>query len=170
MDGSQRVTALNSSISGLSLLTVTNDQEKDITNSSVFKTGKSLEVEHKNLVWIDQSGKFMLNSDDSSRNSSFSPSSINGITDVRRRLEKRKRRDYVKYSVHGTKVEQIDRKRVKNTLAARRYRERRQKEVEILDERVRELEKELSSSLFEARWWKMEAQRWRELCELRLKN
>jgi hypothetical protein len=53
-------------------------------------------------------------------------------------------------------------KRMKNTLAARRYRQRRLEEVELLDKRVKELQEELSTARVEAKWWKMEARRWQE--------
>ncbi|KNE01780.2 hypothetical protein QG37_01119 [Candidozyma auris] len=54
---------------------------------------------------------------------------------------------------------------MRNTLAARRYRERQRKDVEILDNRIKQIEEELNSARLEIMWWKMESQRWREEAE-----
>jgi hypothetical protein len=81
---------------------------------------------------------------------------------VRKRLEKRKRRNAPKTS--PVEVASVT-KRTRNTLAARRYRQRRQEEVEILDTKVRELEQEVAKAKLEAQWWQMEAQRWKEMAK-----
>ncbi|EGV62635.1 hypothetical protein CANTEDRAFT_115182 [Yamadazyma tenuis ATCC 10573] len=60
---------------------------------------------------------------------------------------------------------EADVKRVKNTMAARRYRERQRKDVEILDARIKQLEEELATSRLEVVWWKMEAEKWRSQAE-----
>lgn len=84
------------------------------------------------------------------------------LADVRKRLEKRKRRNGVKASpVDSSNVN----KRTRNTLAARRYRQRRQQEVDVLDNKVKELEDELAKAKLEAQWWQMESKRWKEIAD-----
>lgn len=106
---------------------------------------------------------------------STSSSSPNDLEDVRKRIAKRKRRqksagsgsvhDSISPSDEAASDLVRNAKRIKNTLAARRYRRKRQEEIEVLDKRVKELEKELDKAKLEARWWKMEASRWRQLAE-----
>lgn len=118
----------------------------------------------KELIWIDQSNEVLSGQCHRSNDSS---SCLEDIDGVRKRLEKRKRRSSTKnLQLEGT----CETKRVRNTIAARRYRERRQKEVEILDKKVKELEQDLNTTKMEAKWWKMEAQRWQELAEKREKK
>lgn len=124
---------------------------------------ESTETESQNnLIWIDQSNDIPSVCTKDGSVKSDARTSLEDIDDVRKRLEKRKRRNPSKSllpeDVSGTK-------RVRNTLAARRYRQRRQKEVEILDEKLQELQRELSSAKLETKWWQMEAQRWKELAE-----
>lgn len=115
----------------------------------------------KELIWIDQSNDVLSGRCHQSNDSSPCLEDIDG---VRKRLEKRKRRSSTKnLRLEGT----CETKRVRNTIAARRYRERRQKELEILDKKVKELEQDLNTSKMETKWWQMEAQRWRELAEKR---
>lgn len=122
---------------------------------------ESTDVElHKKLIWIDESH-------DLSRQNKLSngPSStLEDVDGVRRRIEKRKRRSSTKNLLSEDLCET---KRVRNTIAARRYRQRRQKEVEILDKKVKDLEQELSTTRMETKWWQMEARRWQELAEKR---
>lgn len=77
----------------------------------------------------------------------------NDVEKVRKRLVKRKTRP----AKQQTALDQ-DTKRQRNTLAARRYRERQQKDFEILDNRIKQLEKELADSKMETLWWKMKCQ------------
>lgn len=120
----------------------------------------------KNLIWIDQSNDVLLNGPEPGFSSSNPNSPLEDVKDVRRRLEKRKRRGSAKSHIR----EDCKTKRVRNTMAARRYRQRRQEEVEILDKKVEELEDELSKTKLDTKWWQMEAQRWRELAEKRTGN
>lgn len=136
------------------------------SSSSSFSEGEPelTDVEsQRKLIWIDQSHE--LSSYSGRVNCSNGRSStLEDVDGVRKRLEKRKRRSSPKNllseDLHETK-------RLKNTIAARRYRERRQKEVEILDKKVKELEHELSTTKMETKWWQMEARRWQELAEKR---
>ncbi|CAH6723892.1 hypothetical protein CLIB1444_22S00584 [[Candida] jaroonii] len=77
----------------------------------------------------------------------------NEVEKVRKRLVKRKTRP----AKQQTALDQ-DTKRQRNTLAARRYRERQQKDFEVLDNRIKQLEKELADSKLETLWWKMKCQ------------
>lgn len=118
----------------------------------------------KELIWIDQSNEVLSGQLHRSNDSS---SCLEDIEGVRKRVEKRKRRSSTKnLRLEGT----CETKRVRNTIAARRYRERRQKEVEILDKKVKELEQDLNTAKMETKWWQMEAQRWQELAEKREKK
>lgn len=53
-------------------------------------------------------------------------------------------------------------RRMRNTMAARRYRERQRKDVEVLDERIKQVEEELRNAKLEILWWKMESNKWKE--------
>lgn len=103
------------------------------------------------LVWVDHS-----------RDAMAGKTAVDEVGSVRKRLEKRKRRNAPKSS--PVEVSTVT-KRTRNTLAARRYRQRRQEEVEILDTKVRELELELAKAKLEAKWWQMESQRWKEMAK-----
>lgn len=103
------------------------------------------------LVWVDHS-----------RDAMAAKTAVDEVGSVRKRLEKRKRRNAPKTS--PVEVSTVT-KRTRNTLAARRYRQRRQEEVEILDTKVRELEAELAKAKLEAKWWQMESQRWKEMAK-----
>lgn len=61
-------------------------------------------------------------------------------------------------------------KRMRNTMAARRYRERQRRDVEVLDSRIKQLEDELNKSKLEVMWWKMESKRWEEKAEKWARN
>lgn len=112
--------------------------------------------------WIDESKEICVNSSSSHSSLAYSETYLTGVEDVRKRLQKRRRRKGTKNMAPQSEESS---KRLKNTIAARRYRERRQKEVEILDGKVEELESKLLEARLEAKWWKMEAQRWREFAE-----
>ncbi|KAA8915893.1 hypothetical protein TRICI_001907 [Trichomonascus ciferrii] len=86
------------------------------------------------------------------------------VREVRKRIEKRKRRAQPDI-VTPPSEEGSDAKRAKNTIAARKYRQKRQQEVEVLDKRVKELEEQLTMAKVETKWWKMEAERWKSLAE-----
>jgi hypothetical protein len=86
------------------------------------------------------------------------------VREVRKRIEKRKRRAHPDI-VTPPSEEGSDAKRTKNTLAARKYRQKRQQEVEVLDKRVKELEEQLTMAKVETKWWKMEAERWKNLAQ-----
>ncbi|RLV85508.1 hypothetical protein JA9_001509 [Meyerozyma sp. JA9] len=105
----------------------------------------------QSLVWVDHSHDAMA-----------AKTAGDEVDSVRKRLEKRKRRNAPKTS--PVEVASVT-KRTRNTLAARRYRQRRQEEVEILDTKVRELEQEVAKAKLEAQWWQMEAQRWKEMAK-----
>lgn len=77
---------------------------------------------------------------------------------VRSRLKRRKNRP-VEANLEGFEV---DSKRTRNTLAARRYRERQRKDVEVLDARIRQVEQELRNAKQELKRWKTEALKWKE--------
>lgn len=53
-------------------------------------------------------------------------------------------------------------KRRKNTLAARKYRQKNLEEKQLLAQKVTELEKQLDVARLEAKWWQMEADRWKQ--------
>lgn len=140
--------------------------DNKISSSSSSLEGEpeltDVEIQRK-LIWIDQSHD--LSSYSGRVNRSNGPNTIlEDVDGVRRRLEKRKRRSSPKNLLSEDLCET---KRSRNTIAARKYRERRQKEVEILDKKVKELEHELSTTKMETKWWQMEAQRWQELAEKR---
>lgn len=80
------------------------------------------------------------------------------IDKVRKRLSKRKHRPLELKPDQAPKSD----KRMRNTLAARRYRERQRKDVEVLDSRIKQMEEELNKAKLEAMWWKMESKRWKE--------
>ena len=103
------------------------------------------------LVWVDHSHDALA-----------AKTALDEVGSVRKRLEKRKRRNAPKSS--PVEVSSVT-KRTRNTLAARRYRQRRQEEVEILDTKVRELELELAKAKLEAKGWQMESQRWKEMAK-----
>lgn len=140
--------------------------------TSVFPSSSSIsegepeltDVElQRKLIWIDQSHD--LSSFSGRANRSNGPNSkLEDVDGVRKRLEKRKRRSS---PTNLLSEDSCETKRSRNTVAARRYRERRQKEVEILDKKVKELEHELSTTRMETKWWQMEARRWQELAEKR---
>lgn len=126
---------------------------------------ESTEIEsQKKLKWIDESNDILSNYSGLGIHPNDPSSSLEDVTGVRRRLEKRKRRNSTK---HLQSEDMCETKRVKNTIAARRYREKRQKEVEILDKKVKELEHEVSTAKMETKWWQMEVRRWQELAEKR---
>lgn len=136
------------------------------SSSSSFSEGEPepTDVERqKKLIWIDQSHDLSSYSGLGTRSNGPS-STLEDVDGVRMRLEKRKRRISTKNLLSEDLCET---KRVRNTIAARRYRQRRQKEVEILDKKVKELEHELSTTKMETKWWQMEAQRWQKLAEKR---
>ncbi|KAL6024481.1 hypothetical protein ACNR91_001680 [Candidozyma auris] len=111
------------------------------------------------LRWIDESKTFFPESNPSPTQ----PGSVSSddVDKIRKRLRKRKHRP----SESGVKSIPANDKRMRNTLAARRYRERQRKDVEILDNRIKQIEEELNSARLEIMWWKMESQRWREEAE-----
>ncbi|CCE78567.1 Piso0_001194 [Millerozyma farinosa CBS 7064] len=127
-----------------------------MSNSTDESSSKLVKDERKKLVWIDHSVEDFSKDDDSRSNTG--DSSSGEVDEIRRRIEKRKKRHYYQSRNLNT-LNQHD-KRARNTLAARKYRERRQKELDVLDKRVKALENELESAKLEAKWWKMEASRW----------
>lgn len=129
-----------------------------MSNSADESSSKSVKDERNELVWIDHSVEDFSKDDDSRSNTG--DSSSGEVDQIRRRIEKRKKRQYYQSRSLNT-LSQHD-KRARNTLAARKYRERRQKELDVLDQRVKALENELESARLEAKWWKMEASRWQE--------
>lgn len=140
--------------------------KKTSSSSSSFSEGEPVSTDaelQKKLIWIDQSHDLSSFSGQDSRSNGTS-STLEDVNSVRKRLEKRKRRSSTK---HLLSEDLCETKRVRNTVAARRYRQRRQKEVEILDKKVKELEHELSATKMETKWWQMEARRWQELAEKR---
>lgn len=86
------------------------------------------------------------------------------VREVRKRMDKRKRRARPDI-VTPPSEEGHDAKRSKNTMAARKYRQKRQQEVEVLDKRVKELEEQLTMAKVETKWWQMEAERWKSLAQ-----
>ncbi|KAK9454034.1 hypothetical protein V1511DRAFT_530754 [Dipodascopsis uninucleata] len=121
-------------------------------------------------VPIDHHTGGSLTSVVSSSSDSQSQSHFDDLELVRKRIEKRKRRSYPNQTQDKSclTLDQVDQqaaKRMKNTLAARKYRQKREEEIEILDRRVKELEEKLSLSKVEVQWWKMEAERWQRLAE-----
>lgn len=84
-----------------------------------------------------------------------SPELDSQLNSVRKRLEKRKFRPIEQ----ALEVHKSD-KKLRNTMAARRYRQRQRQDIELLDARIKQLELELVSAKLETRWWQMEAGRW----------
>lgn len=98
--------------------------------------------------WVDESQVFF-------HDESLSISGDKDLEEIRKRhLKKRSK------PVEEIPKSRID-KRAKNTLAARKYRERQRKDFEALDSRVKQLEQELALSKLETAWWKMESERWK---------
>lgn len=106
------------------------------------------------LRWVDESKDYFAKSKPEPR----MPVSNDDIDKVRKRLSKRKHRPL---ELKPDQVPKSD-KRMRNTLAARRYRERQRKDVEVLDSRIKQMEEELNKAKLEAMWWKMESKRWKE--------
>lgn len=127
-------------------------------HSTDESSSKFIKDERNELVWIDHSVEDFSKDDDSRSNTG--DSSSGEVDQIRRRIEKRKKRQY--YQSRNLNTLNEHDKRARNTLAARKYRERRQKELDVLDKRVKALENELESAKLEAKWWKMEASRWQE--------
>lgn len=89
------------------------------------------------------------------------------VHQVRKRIVRRKKRkaaSIVPNEENNNENDEKD-KRKRNTLAARKYRQRRIQEIEVLDNRVKELEQKLNTANLETKWWKMEAERWKELAK-----
>lgn len=110
--------------------------------------------------WVDQTNDFKVESSPEEK-----PAPVAEVEVVRSRIKKRKNRPQDSSESLGG-----DSKRVRNTLAARRYRERQRKDVEVLDARVRQVEQELNQAKLEIMWWKMESARWKEEAEKRQNN
>lgn len=85
-----------------------------------------------------------------------SPEIDTKLESVRKRLEKRKFRPIEM----PAEVQKKSDKKLRNTMAARRYRQRQRHDIEVLDARIKQLEEELVGAKLEAKWWQMEANRW----------
>ncbi|KAF3985229.1 hypothetical protein FT663_05382 [Candidozyma haemuli var. vulneris] len=111
------------------------------------------------LRWIDESKEYFPEIKQAPK----MPKNVSSddIDKVRKRLSKRKHRPL---EVKAEAVPMSD-KRTRNTLAARRYRERQRKDVEVLDSRIKQIEEELNNAKLEIMWWKMESKRWKEEAE-----
>lgn len=109
------------------------------------------------LRWVDESKEFFSES----RPEPQLSVSSDDIDKVRKRITKRKCRPLEMKLDQAPKSD----KRMRNTMAARRYRERQRRDVEVLDSRVKQLEEELNKSKLEVMWWKMESKRWEEKAE-----
>lgn len=105
------------------------------------------------LRWVDESKEYFK-----SKPEPRMSVSNDDIDKVRKRISKRKHRPL---ELKPDQVPKSD-KRMRNTLAARRYRERQRKDVEVLDSRIKQMEEELNKAKLEAMWWKMESKRWKE--------
>lgn len=79
------------------------------------------------------------------------------VEKVRTRIKRRNNRPIKTESKSNN-----DSRRMRNTMAARRYRERQRKDVEVLDARIRQVEEELRSAKLEMMWWKLESAKWKE--------
>lgn len=144
--------------SSLSTSNSTTDDTPSVCLSFSNESSVVPEVSSKPLTWIDQSTDFS-----SEMKSGNGPGeNLKDVEDVRKRLKKRTRREFIS---NTDQINENKSKRLKNTLAARRYRERQRKEVEILDSGIKKLELELSNTKMELMWWKMEAEKWRELAQ-----
>lgn len=111
------------------------------------------------LKWVDESrGLFVETKPVDTSAKRVSPDDIDI---VRKRLKKRRSRPH---ELSDVAVLAAD-KRARNTLAARRYRERQRKDIDILDARVKQLEEELNSAKLEIMRWKMESERWKDEAE-----
>lgn len=93
----------------------------------------------------------------------LSISELSTETVLKRINKRRKRKPATNGNISVDTDDPVAKKRAINTLAARKYRKQRQQEVEKLEERIRQLENERSNLDIEVKWWKMEAQRWKEL-------
>lgn len=113
------------------------------------------------LKWVDQSSEFYAPKLDILPQTEEKPAPVAEVEGVRSRIKKRKNRS----QESGSESLGGNTKRIRNTLAARRYRERQRKDVEVLDARVRQVEHELSQAKLEIMWWKMESSRWKEEVE-----
>lgn len=99
--------------------------------------------------FVDESEQFLKKRKPETENSD--------VEQVRSRLKRRSNRPAKAGSANGE-----DSRRMRNTMAARRYRERQRKDVEVLDARIRQMEEELRNAKVEIMWWKMESTRWKE--------
>lgn len=79
------------------------------------------------------------------------------VENVRTRIKRRNNRPNKVESKSNN-----DTRRMRNTMAARRYRERQRSDLEVLDARIRQVEEELRSAKLEIKWWKMESTKWKE--------
>lgn len=116
----------------------------------------------KPIVWAEN---LTLNS---SGDSCSDKSMFNDVEEVRKRMFKRKRRNIVSTQLMSdnekvTKGEKIR----KNTLAARRYRQRQAQEIETFDKRMKELEDKFALATEETKKWKLEAEYWKNIAENR---
>lgn len=131
-----------------------------VTDSKISEGSSS-----KNLVWVDQLNLFLPSLKDEQLGSTRSElvATPKKMEEIERRVLKRKRRRRLNDSAPD---EENFTKRARNTIAARKYRQRRLEEVEVLSKKVKELEEELSKSKLETSWWQMEARRWQACTEL----
>lgn len=116
----------------------------------------------KPIVWTEN---LTLNC---SGDSCSDKSMFNDVEEVRKRMFKRKRRNIVSTQLMSdnekvTKGEKIR----KNTLAARRYRQRQAQEIETFDKRMKELEEKFALVSEETKKWKLEAEYWKNIAENR---
>lgn len=135
-------------------------ESQPFIKSEEKNTENELKSTGPQLVWVEPTVSTKGDFSPAVQNSSDGSDSKE-IAAVRKRIEKRKSRATRKSE--DDKVAKL--KQNRNTLAARRYRQKRQEEVEVLDKRVKELEKQLSDATLQAKWWEMEAQRWKSMVE-----
>ncbi|KAK9235604.1 hypothetical protein V1525DRAFT_409569 [Lipomyces kononenkoae] len=144
---------------------VVGNTSNEISSSLVLGENETIEkAGSKSFRWM---GPLLGHGAPRASNSANSKLHSDNVEAVRKRIEKRKRRNGV--NILPELSSESATKRSTNTLAARRYRQKRQEEVDVLDNRVKELEKELAMAKLETKWWQMEAQRWQKLAEHREK-
>lgn len=119
----------------------------------------------KPIVWAEN---LTLNT---SGDSCSDKSMFNDVEEVRKRMFKRKRRNIVSTQLisgdNNNETVSKGEKIRKNTLAARRYRQRQAQEIETFDKRMKELEAKFALATEETKRWKLEAEYWKNIAENR---
>lgn len=121
--------------------------------SGSVRTTPTVSTISPNLKWVNESETFFP----AKKRKKSKAQPVGEVELIRSRLKKRQVRPREQED-----VVESDTKRGRNTLAARRYRERQRKDVEVLDARIRQIEEELNKARLEAMWWKAESSRWKE--------